>query len=196
MKLIKLFTLTGLAVVFIAALVGPSSAMAESTALCKADESPCASANQVKHVHYVAKGILVETSIMNYECDALLLADALGLGAPQVLHGSLVYSSCNQGCTRTEISAGGLFKVLRTGNETAEVVGEGTEILVQCGGGLHCVYDLEGITGQIEGPLLAGGNGKLTFARTALHKVSGLLCPKEAYLTALFTPLEALYVKS
>lgn len=196
MKLIKLFAPVGLAAILLLALIGPSLAMAESTALCRVDKNPCPQGDLVTHVHYTAEDILVETSIMNYECDALFLGDVSSLGAPQTFEAQFTYTSCNQGCSREEISEGGLFEILRTGDELAEVVGEGIEILVECGNNLHCIYDFEGITGQISGPLLTGNKGHLTFEKALLHHTGGLLCPTQGYLVALFEPLEAIYIES
>lgn len=196
MKLIKPLLPACLAAILAMASFGASAAMAESTALCKADQDPCSEANSVTHVHYTAEDIRVETSIMNYECDALFLGDVSSLGAPQTFEAQFTYTSCDKGCTRAEISEGGLFEILRTGDELAEVVGEGIEILVECGSNLHCVYDFEGITGQVSGPLLTGNKGHLTFEKAPLHHTSGLLCPAQGHLVALFKPLEAIYIES
>lgn len=196
MKLVKLCALAGLTAVLAMILVAPSSAMAESTALCKVDANPCFEANWVKSVHFVAENILIEPSGYEYSCDALIAAEALGLGSPEVLHvTSLQYTNCGGGCTRTTLKAGTL-KVLRTGNETAEVVGEGGEILVKCGSGIHCVFDLGGTAGQLSGPLLTKSNAHLTYVEALLHKIGGLLCPEEVRLSALFEALEAFYVSS
>jgi hypothetical protein len=74
--------------IFAMALLGPSLAMGESTELCEADESPCAS--PVAHVHYVAEDSFI-LGIYNYHCDVLFLAIVGELGSPQALEGKLTY---------------------------------------------------------------------------------------------------------
>jgi hypothetical protein len=195
MKLAKLSILAGF-VVLLATALASQSAMAETTVLCKVDESPCAQANWVKSVHFVAENIQIEPEYA-YSCDALLSAEALGLGSPQVLDvTSLVYTNCTGGCTRKLVKAGTL-KVLRTGKETAEVKGEGGEILVECsGGGFNCLFDLGGTAGQLSGPLLTGTTAHLTYNKALLHKIGGLFCPTNVALSALFEALETFYVSS
>ena len=196
MKLIKVFMLAGLLAAVAAASIGTSPAMAETTVLCKVDQSPCSAGNWVKSVHFVAKNVAFEPGEYNYKCEALLTAEALGLGSPEVLDvTSLQYTSCNQGCTRTAIKLGTL-KVLRTGSELATVAGEGGEILVKCSGGIHCVFDLGGTAGTLSGPLLTGSTAHLTYSKALLHKISGFFCPSEVTLTALFEALEAFYISS
>jgi hypothetical protein len=193
MKLSKLSGLAGFVVLLATALVAPS-AMAETTVLCKVDESPCAEANWVKSVHFVAEGIQIEPEYA-YSCDALLSAEALGLSSPQVLDvTSLVYTNCTGGCTRKLIKAGTL-KVLRTGKETAEVKGEGGEILVECSG-INCVFDLGGTAGQLSGSLLTETKPHLTYEKALLHRIGGLFCPNEVTLSALFEALETFYISS
>jgi len=181
-------------VILAMALLGPSTAMGESTALCEADESPCT--GPASHVHYVAEHIFI-LGPYTYHCDALLLASVGELGAPQVLEGNLTYFNCNGGCERTEISEGGTLSFLRTGTELAEVTGEGFEILSNCGGSFHCVYTFENLTGNVIGPLSSSaGNGEITYFEQSLAKVSGFFCPNETKLDAKFVPLSPTYISS
>jgi hypothetical protein len=196
MKLIKIAGLGFLAAIVSMALIGVSPAMAENTALCNTDEEPCAAGDQTTEVHFVAEDILIRTSTMDYECDALLLATVLKLGSPQTLDAtSLVYSGCNQGCTRT-VTKLGTFTVLRTKAESAVIAGNGFEVHVVCGSLINCTYSFNELTGSVSGSLLTGDNGHVTFAEATLGKVGGFLCPKEAKLNALFVALKAFYVKS
>ncbi len=193
MKRIKPWVLASFAALVSAALFAPS-AMAESTVLCKTDETPCVEANWVKSVHFVAENIQIEPEY-EYSCDALLSAEASKLGSPQVLAvTSLVYTNCTGGCTRKLVKAGTL-KVLRTGKETATVTGEGGEIKVECSG-VDCVFDLGGTAGQLSGSLLTGGKPHLTYSKALLHRIGGLFCPTEVRLSALFEALEAFYISS
>ena len=58
MNPIKMFGLAALAALMAMAFVGVNSAMGEETALCKADENPCAAENIITHVH--------ETTLSDY----------------------------------------------------------------------------------------------------------------------------------
>lgn len=193
----KLLILAGLAALLVTGLLAPS-AMAESTVLCKVDEDPCAEEDWVQSVHFVAENIQIEQGIGGYEygCDALISAEALELGSPQALEvTSLVYSNCKGGCTRV-FEENATLNVLRTGNETAEVVGKGGKVSVKCGGGINCIFDLGGAAGQLFGPLLTEATAHLTYVKASLHKIGGLFCPNEVLLSALFEALETFYISS
>jgi hypothetical protein len=196
-KQVKILGSLSVVAVLATALIGPSLAMGESTALCKVDESPCTSS--VSHVHYVADDATILTSFMNYDCDILLLAVVSELGSPQVLEGNLTYSNCSGGCVRTEISESGTLFILKTGHEKADVTGEGVEIFADCGSALECVYTLENLTGKAIGPLLSSsGNGGLTYTEAVLSHVEGggFFCPQIAKLDANFVPLSPTYISS
>lgn len=195
MKIIKALGLVvpvaGIAMV----LFGSATAMAESTALCEADENPCES--PVSHVHYAAAGkIKVVTSSMTYECKALLLAAVSELGSPQVLEGSFTYTSCDNGCTRTEENGPAVLQFLKTGNESGEAIGESL-VHVVCGIFINCTYTLEGMTASLKGPLSSSqANGELTFVEQEMRHESGAICPEEAFLNATFVPLSPTYISS
>ena len=177
------------------ALLGPSLAMGENTALCKADEeSKCSS--PISHIHYVANDLEILTSTMNYKCDVLLLATVGELGAPQVLEGEFTYTNCNNGCSREIVNGPAILYFLKTGHEKAEVVGEESEIRSLCSG-INCVYSLEGLIGDVKGPLLStANNGEYVYWGQELTKVSGLFCPTIAKLDAKFEPLSSTYISS
>jgi hypothetical protein len=192
-------TLVPLVVValFAMALLGSSPAMAETTALCEADESPCGS--PMSHIHYVAENLEILTSAMNYKCDALFLASVSKLGAPQVLEGQFTYTNCNQSCSRDEVNGPTVLDLLKTGHESAELTEDEENV-----SGIHslcslinCVYSFEGLVGAAKGPLLsANSNGEISWNKQTLLHTSGTLCPKEAYLDATFAPLSKTYISS
>jgi hypothetical protein len=193
-KIVKAFSLAISVVGLAMALLGSSTAMAESTALCEADESPCNS--PVSHVHYVASNLEVLTSAMDYKCDALLLASVGKLGAPQVLEGNFTYTNCNNSCTRTEENGPAVLTFLRTGTESAEATGESL-VHVECGFTINCRYTLEGLVGNVKGPLISSeNNGEITFEKQELTHESGTLCPTVGYLDAKFVPLSPIYISS
>jgi hypothetical protein len=179
---------------FAMALLGPSTAMGETTALCKADESPCNSA--VSHVHYLSQDMEVESPEMTYKCDALFLGTVYELGAPQAIEGKFTYTNCNGDCSRTEENGPAVLNFLKTGHELAEGTGESL-VHINCPGFFNCNYTLENVTGNIKGPLLSSEkNGEIRFEKTLLTHESGVLCPSEAFLSATFVPLSPTYISS
>lgn len=197
MKLARMSSLMLVAIMVTMALVGASSAVAETTALCKVDEDPCKEANQVTEVHYKANNIefLGEYA---YGCsNALLLATVSKLGKTQALEAqSMVYPSCGGGCTRTTEELGTL-SVLRTASESAEITINGFKTKVTCSGFSNCIYAFNEQVGVLEGPLLTGDNGHITFQEVPLERVGGgLFCPLEVSFDALFEASEPVYVSS
>jgi hypothetical protein len=192
--------LAALAALMAMAFVGASSAMAESTQLCKADESPCATESVIGHVHEEtltgAKAKLL-TSVATVECKALFLGDSLGSGAPLIIHGHFTYTECKRGtesCSATETSTDSLIEVLKEGHETGKVTGSGS-VNVHCGFIINCTYDGEGLVGTAKGPLLASSeNGEVTITEQTTHKVSGTFCPETGKLDIATMPLEKVYI--
>ena len=127
------------------AFLGASSAMAGNTQLCMNDETPCAAANVIAHVHeetVAGAPATLLTSLGNVTCTALFLGLTLGLGAPLVIHGNFTYTNClrnGSACTVTEVSTDSLIEVLRTSHETSTVTGNG-EVNVHCGFFINCTY--------------------------------------------------------
>jgi hypothetical protein len=198
-----MFGLAALAALMAMAFVGASSAMAEgNTALCKADENPCAAGNIVSHIHEVSvgKGKLL-SSLPTIECTVLFLGDALknaegnALGNPLVIHGHFTYTSCNNFCSVSEPTGqDALISVLKLGTELADATGEG-EVHVSCPF-INCTYNGEGLNGHALGPLLVGsGNGQVKLEKQETHIVSGG-CPEAAFLDLTTTPLEPVYISS
>jgi len=197
MKLARMSSLMLVAAMVTMALIVTSSAAAETTALCNVDQDPCKEANQVTEVHYEAHNthFLGEYA---YGCSDALLSAAVGkLGTPQTLEAqSMTYTSCGGGCTRTTEELGTL-SVLRTANESAEVVVNGFKTKVTCSGFSNCIYVLNEQVGVLQGPLLTGDNGHITFEEVPLEKVGGsLLCPAEVRFDALFEASKQIYVSS
>jgi hypothetical protein len=205
-KSIKMFGLAALVVLMAMAFVGASSAMAESTALCKEDAvllggEECHPTRLISHVHEAtlsgAPGLLL-SSIAEVLCDILFLGDVSSLGAPQEILGNFTYSNCmtasGGSCTVTEKSSDIRFSVLKLGHEFADVTPQGVGGLVNwhCGFLINCTYDGEGLTGHALGPLLSTHlNGDVTISEQTLHRVSGV-CPETAKLDLQVTPLTEL----
>jgi len=182
-------------VVLAFALLGPTAAMAETTALCTVDQVPCNSL--VTHTHYKSESLQLLTTLGDYKCDGLYLANVLLLGSPQLLEGEFSYSNCDKGCTREEINGPVLLNLLKTGHETAVIEGtEVAEVKVKCSF-LNCVYSFSELTGTAKGPLLAkSSNGEFVFNEALLVHVSGSLCPSTSRLDATYTLLSPAYISS
>ena len=201
MKSIKLFGLAALVVLVAMAFISASSAVAENTVLCNADENPCAEGNVVTQVHEVTlngKPAVLLSSVGNVLCSVLFSGDSLGLGAPLVIHGHFTYSNCvrhkifggTESCTVTEVSTDSLLKVLRLSHESAEVAGEG-EVNVHCGNFINCTYNGEGLKATATGPLLAAAeNGEVKLTNQTTHATKGPFCPETGKLDIETMPLE------
>jgi hypothetical protein len=206
MKAIKMFGLAVLTALMAMAFVGAASAMAESTVLCKNDESPCTEGNVIAHVHETSVGkAKLLTSFGTTECNVLFLGDAaeaMEEGAGLGVIGSFTYTECTLGgsnCTATEENGPAELEVLKEGHETGKVTGEGLVHLV-CGKSIDCSYNGTGLTGTAKGPLLSAqtpDNGEVSLSEQSTTKeAGGFLCPKTAKLDITTTPLVATYVST
>jgi hypothetical protein len=203
-KAIKIIGLAALTALLAMAFVGASSAMAEPTALCKADQNPCEEKNVVSHVHETSVGkAKLLSSVGTTECNVLFLGDAasaMAAGAGLGVVGGFTYTNCELGgsaCTAKEENGPAEIQVLRTGHETATVTGEGLVHLV-CSGFIDCSYNGTGLSGTAKGPLLSTQkNGEVSLSEQTTNKeTGGFLCPKTAKLDITTTPLEATYVST
>ena len=191
--LLGLVALTALMAI---AFLSTTSAMAESTALCSKDESPCASENRITHIHETSVGkAKLESSLPTIECNVLFLGEVGALAAPQIIEGNFTYSSCNNFCTVKEENGPAEIQVLKTGSELGEVT---SEALTHLGCPfINCNFNGEGLIGHGLGPLTSSqANGSVMFAEQETNLESGAICPEEAFLTITTTPLSATYTGS
>jgi len=204
MERARISGLVALTALMAMAFVGAASAMAEPTALCKADENPCSEANLIASVHETSVGkAKVLTSLGTVECNALFASTSVGApGAPQILKGNFTYSNCELGgasCTATGENGPAELKVLREGHETAKVTYEYLVHLV-CYKTIDCSYTGASLEGTAKGPLLSAqesDNGEVALSGQSLTKeAGGFLCPKTAKLDITTTPLTATYISS
>jgi hypothetical protein len=191
--------LIAIAIMTAMACLSATAAMAETTALCKKDESPCAGGSGITHLHEETLSgakAKVLSSLGTVECAVLFLGDALSAGAPLVIHGHFTYTECKLGaesCELKEVSSDSLLNVLKEGPETAKVTLSG-EVKLKCGF-VSCNYNGEGIAATAKGPLSASfENGEITTKEQELHKVSGFFCPEKAKLDFALMPLEKTYI--
>jgi hypothetical protein len=191
-RFIKMLGLAAVAAVAAMAFVGASSAMAESTLLCTADEPAACNAPATVHFIDPAATLLTTAPVLTITCEALISGTPGVLGAPQkvsVAAGGLTYSNCNNSCTAVN-EASGVINVLKSGHEAAKITGEGFLVHLKCGAAINCFYNAEGLEGSALGPLLtADGKTHVTTTAAAVHKVKGL-CPSTALLDSLFISLD------
>jgi hypothetical protein len=221
MKPIKMFGFAGLAALLAMAFVGASSAIAGSTALCSADESPCKEANQITHVHeatlFGAKARLLASP--EVKCDVLFLGDTfrwwvesggvrvgetVGLeGAFSLLIvGNFTYSNCEGNCKVEEENGPTEIEVLREASELAKVtsgtgVGSGL-VHLECPFGVDCYYVGEGLVGHGLGPLTSSElNGSVTLSgQKVTEENPSFFCPDSGKLDITTTPLSATYIST
>jgi hypothetical protein len=198
--MIKLLGMAAVTAVAAMALVGASSAMAESTQLCTNETGTCV---EPTTVHSVTVGhALLLSSIVNVECDALVSATVpkgLVTNGPVVLNpATLSYSNCLNGASVTVIKQG-TISILTEGGEAKELATQtasGFRVLVEAVG-LHCVYSAEGLKGHALGPLKTGSNkDHVTYSEAEVHKVEGFFCPSVSKLDALFQDLTAIWARN
>jgi hypothetical protein len=196
MKSIKVLGPALVAALMAISLVTTSAALAESTALCTADENPCAVAHQVGEVQVASVGnAKLLTSVGTIECKASFSGKiSTKLASPLVISGNFTYTECKASglgsCTAEEENGPSEIKVLKDGHEEAKVTGEGLVHLV-CSGFIDCSYNGTGLIGTGKGPLLSTQkNGEVTLSeQTTTKEAGGFLCPKTAKLDLTMTPV-------
>ncbi len=189
---IKAFGWAALAALLAMAIVGASSATAESTSLCTGDGSGCG----ITHVHETSVGkAKLKSSLPTIECNVLFLGDtAESSGAPLVIEGTFTYSSCNNFCSVKEETANATIEVLKTESELAAVPSEYL-VNAKCPF-INCNYVGTGLEGHGLGPLTSSqANGSVVITEQNIEKESGS-CPEETFLTITTTPLSATYIGS
>jgi hypothetical protein len=196
--MIKLLGMVAVAAVAAMALVGASSAMAESTQLCTNETGTCVEPTTIHSVS-VGHAVLLSSFGIEVQCDALVTGTVTkGLvtnGPVKISPATLSYSNCLNNATVTVIKQG-TISVLNEGNELATQTSSGFEVLVNTSG-LHCVYTSKALAGHGLGPLQTGtGKDHVTYAGAVVNKVEGFLCPETSKLDALFQDLTAIWART
>jgi hypothetical protein len=181
------------------AFASTSSAMAESTALCDTDpgkgaQEACPPGHLVTHVHPAGR-VTVLTPVLNVECAALSLEDALAnLANPLVTHGPFTFSGCHSNCTVTEVNGPAEIKFLKLGHEAGDYTLE-FELHVLCGEFFNCTYNGTGLKGMFKGPLLsAEASGEVSLSNQTLNKTGGIFCPSTSKIDFLLFTLIATHI--
>ncbi len=212
MKPIKTLGLAAVAALTAMALMGATSASAETTQLCKKPAPEACEA--ITEAHFLSvnlppgdvtkdgKMILLNDTIA-VECETLFLAKNPTGTNPVVFNTvSLTYTNCTNGCKVTVFSAGKL-SFLRLGTELGDVTATGFVVNVNClFGAVNCDYDSTNLVGHALGASTFGastnGKGHVTYTKALLNAqaiLGGITsCPK-AELDALFQSLTPIYIR-
>ena len=209
MKLIKMLGLAALAVLMAMAFAGSSTAMAESTALCKLyvvglPGEQCPTGELISHVHEVSvgKGVVL-SSLVTIECEVLFLGDVVSannLGNPLEILGHFTYpmTGCETTggtlCELEETGTHAIIKDLKLGQELADVT-DTFEMNAHCGAFINCKYTGAALLGHGLGPFTGLPlNGQTTLTEQVLLKARGTLCPKTTKLDLTTSPLEHTFI--
>lgn len=210
MRLVKILSIAIVTSIAATALVSASSATAsENTSLCKVNETPCAKENRPASVHLVAATVTFKIGMTTVLClSSLVQATPEGIGlatAPSALGLNVtqwIWNNCGTNAAHDNCELKNerlpLLDALRTAANLGTIKMLFVEFLINCSG-LHCVFGGKEISKfPLEGAGHQAGTGKGMFTATEvfLPLVSGFLCAEDALFTALYEPLENLYVST
>jgi hypothetical protein len=173
------------------AFLGASTASAETTALCKKHENPCAAANiYTGHIEAVAENPKLLTNAGTIQCKkALFLGNALGLASPLIIHVEKFdfFDDCltaaGSPCEFHSLELG-LALLLRTASNLGTLTIHDTKVLLSCPEEfVHCIF------GGLPVFHMEGSPTKETLASIQANEVpwehgEEMLCPMEAKLDA------------
>jgi len=211
MRLIKMLGLAAVAAIAAMAFLGASSAMATfNTTLCteESESLTCPAGKLVELFDMLAGTTVLKTSLLTVLClhskvkveneTPGLLAEAplpLHLKVEGGLKEGLTWENCgsnekHDNCTVENVKLP-LFDVLKTGQDLGTAVALGAEVHVSCSG-LNCVYggaEVKGFSVESAEHTAGAESGMFTANELVVPKVSGFLCPKESFWTALYKPM-------
>jgi hypothetical protein len=201
-KYVKMLGLAAIAAAAVMAFVGASSAMAESTWLCKNNlgKTLTECSEPVTELHGVATNLTLLSSLVEVLCEgSLSKATVLGLGTPQVAHlTELTWTGCKtSGGSACEVKTLklGLFDILKLSLTDAHVTSLGTEVNVHCGFFINCTYGGEPVLLALPAELPKTA-GLLHANKLKLTSVGGGFCPEESFWDALYENLTDVYFQS
>lgn len=189
MKAAKALGLTTTLALLALTLIGTSTAMAESTALCENTSLPCSKVF-TGTIQAKAKNPELLTSIANVSCETSSFGgQALGLANPLVGHlTSFNFSgNCKTGagtsCTVTS-NALGLFLLLKTAPNQGAISFHELSFTVQCGFFINCVFSLPLTTEltMLGGSFISEGFGFVAVIHASKETLTngGGFCPETA----------------
>jgi hypothetical protein len=207
MKYIKMLGLAAVAAAALMAFVGASTASA--TTLCKATETPCATANQINAVHNnIVKASLSGTAVLEDTNNNELVSCTVGGMEGKITNGggsaatvsgditALTWGPKGAGCSQTvhTVKLGELEIHHIAGTDNGTVTVKNTEVTVEIFG-VTCTYGSGAVLHL--GTLLGGTKPSLTINTVVKRTAGGFLCPEDARWTATYniTQPTPLYVE-
>ncbi len=211
MKPMKMFGLTLIAAVTAMALIGASSALAESTALCKVNENPCSEENEYPAGTKVSARLLHQTAsstenlknvspslllgpnlVEEVKCFESSASGVTTSGLANPLTGelkSLSFGHCfhktGVGCTVT-VNKLGTLTLLKTGANVGEAKVSGVLVTVVCGL-FERAYKTEALPMSAKGTGPSGEVAELVADHAKLTKEGlGVGCPSEGFFDAKY----------
>jgi hypothetical protein len=195
MRSIKMLSFAAFAAM---ALIAAPSAMAGSTALCKANQTPCVGGNLIAQIHAVAVNPEFKQSAGgDVTCEkSLLKASVLTLGSPQIAHiEELTWTNCEQEeepCEVINLTAG-LISFLKENPNLASAKFSGDKFLIQCDSSMiDCIFGGEPVFHGLGSDLPANA-GLITAAEIELPKIGGFLCAFKNKYVAKYEFLEDVF---
>ncbi len=196
MKYVKSLSLAAVAAAALMALVGPSSALATgSTALCKANETPCATGNLypsgtvIKGVTAAGgKALLTTKASGTLQCDSSFEAHTTATTANPlpVDITALTWTNCDLGspCTVTSVNLPYSADLTDTSPPPADLTITGNPgATIVCGAIINCTY-------TASSPVLKVTGGEAGVAKAVAEKVAltgvGKACPNSTWDATYF----------
>jgi hypothetical protein len=184
MKYLKIIGLAAIAAAALMAFAGSASA----TVLCKANESPCSSANTYPagtriHAELKEGEAVLTAGFGNIQCKISTIEGktANAGSSTETVHGAiekLTFENCNGGaCTVTVLKTGELeiHTELSTSNGNGTLTAKGQEVTTNCtffNVNYHCIWST-GTTGTDLGTLTGGAPATLTAKEALISRTGG-----------------------
>lgn len=178
-------------------LVSAAPASAAQTVLCKVEVAPCPAASRWEGIGFEMKAenpkIVSFGPTGELTCASSTVSGTLGAtGSPQkVSLSAFTFATCKFGATACKVSGIHLgdLDLLRTAFNLGEARFLKTEIFVQCGATINCVYGGEPVLHLAGSKESEGKPAMITASSLVLTPVAGEACPSKAMLTATFAVL-------
>ena len=206
----KLFGPVIFAILMAMSSAGTSSASAELTALCKANEYPCPSANQFTSLTLeLSSGSVwslktVKPTMTVLCLGSVLKGTVLGMGSPQYIDRTgQTYSNCgttsaHDNCTVTSFFEKTKFELTKTAENLGELKASQGETAVKCTvlgkTTLECTYRDKSLVLHVKGKDGTNGHDKFSAAELPFEVAGGGLCPEKSLVTTSLEQTEDGYL--
>jgi len=206
MRHLKMLGLAAIAAVAAMAFVGASSAMAESTALCKVSTSPCPEKSLYPSGTVIKAQLLpgTESLLLGPEPESKIEVQCTGSTSEGKTTGaslanpltgeltSLAFSGCTYGAPKTpacevNVEKLGVLTLLKTAVNLGEAKVTGVLVTVTCAAVLKCTYTTEALPLHAKGTGPSGEVAELTASKAPLVQEGvGVGCPAKGFFDAKY----------